>query len=579
MKVPRRWADLGLRTRVLLVLSVPLVPLLLSTGVILLTARQQRTAQQWVAHTLEVKAQIAKAAELMVEGEAATKDFLLTRDPDALRRFQASGTEWPKAARRLLALVIDNPDQVKHGRVMASFRDERPLVSLLEYVRLHPSDPTPPAELLTRSRLTLSAIRSELLAMQAVEDNLLTTRVASARRAQSRLVRVTFWGALFGVIGSVVAAISFSRASQSVERARSELDQFFSVSLDMLCIADTDGSFKRVNPAWQDVLGWTPEELTSKPYLEFIHPGDVEMTRTAASRQGDRDTIVSLENRYRAKDGSYRWLQWKSVSRPETGSIFAAARDVTDQKRINTELQASVGELKELNEELEAFTYSVSHDLRAPLRHITGFSAFLERSSAEKLNDQERRWLSLTIEAGRRMGRLIDDLLAFSRMGRMPITRSRVNLDDIVSEARNEASGAGSDGHPVEWVVSPLPEIEGDGSLLRLAFVNLIGNALKYTRHCPHARVEIGTCPNDGGEVVIFVRDNGVGFDMQYAHKLFGVFQRLHDSEEFDGTGIGLANVRRIIQRHGGRAWAEGAVNQGATFYISLPSIHGRLAA
>jgi signal transduction histidine kinase len=240
----------------------------------------------------------------------------------------------------------------------------------------------------------------------------------------------------------------------------------------------------------------------------------------------------------------------------------------------DAELAQRMRELTSVNDELEAFTYSVSHDLRAPLRHITGFAELLDRSAGPKLDNDERRRLRVVVDAATRMGRLIDDLLAFSRVGRTSVARERVALDDLVREARRELA-VDPQSARVDWRIQPLPVVEGDPALLRLVLINLIGNALKYSRERPDPRIEIGANGHAHGEAVVFVRDNGVGFDMQYAGRLFGVFQRLHGADRFEGTGIGLANVRRIVHRHGGRTWAEGEVDRGATFYVALPAAPG----
>jgi light-regulated signal transduction histidine kinase (bacteriophytochrome) len=249
------------------------------------------------------------------------------------------------------------------------------------------------------------------------------------------------------------------------------------------------------------------------------------------------------------------------------------ARDVTEERRVTAELSARVTELADLNAELESFSYTVSHDLRAPLRHVAGFNGLIVRSGSPRLTDQERRWLAQSIEAAQRMGRLIDDLLAFSQTGRTPLNKQRVDLNEVVRAARQEAETADLEGRRIHWSIAPLPEVHGDAGMLRRVFANLIGNAVKYTRHQAYAAIDVGTLPEEDSKAVVYIRDNGVGFDPQYAHKLFGVFQRLHAQEEFDGTGIGLATVRRIIQRHGGRVWGEGVTGAGATFYVALPLI------
>jgi signal transduction histidine kinase len=242
-------------------------------------------------------------------------------------------------------------------------------------------------------------------------------------------------------------------------------------------------------------------------------------------------------------------------------------------RQLNGDLERRVkvrtAELEASNRELEAFSYSVSHDLRAPLRHIDGFADLLRRRALDGLDERARHYVETISDSAKSMGRLIDDLLAFSRMGRSEMVRTSVNLDDLVAQVRTELDADVAD-REIAWNISPLPNVLGDPAMLRLVLVNLLSNAVKYTRGRTPALIMVGA-RDEEEETVLFVRDNGAGFDMAYLHKLFGVFQRLHRAEEFEGTGIGLANVRRIIQRHGGRTWAEGALGQGATFYVTLP--------
>lgn len=239
--------------------------------------------------------------------------------------------------------------------------------------------------------------------------------------------------------------------------------------------------------------------------------------------------------------------------------------------RMTVKLQETYANLERSNRELEAFSYSVSHDLRAPLRHVTGFVGLLEAHAPEALDPKSRHYLDVISQAATRMGVLIDDLLQFSRMGRVEMQRERVPLgplvDEVVRELQSEAAG-----REVVWEIGELPVVTGDRAMLRQVFRNLVGNALKFTRSRTPARIAIGARPVRPGEVEVHVRDNGVGFDMKYAAKLFQVFQRLHSAEEFEGTGIGLANVQRIVLRHGGRVRAEGSPDAGATFWVSLPS-------
>jgi light-regulated signal transduction histidine kinase (bacteriophytochrome) len=231
--------------------------------------------------------------------------------------------------------------------------------------------------------------------------------------------------------------------------------------------------------------------------------------------------------------------------------------------------QHLIQELTAVNEEIEAFSYSVSHDLRAPLRHISGFGDLLRQHLGDQVDEKARRYLTVIGESSRNMGVLIDELLAFARVGRAELQRSRLDLAAVIQTVIHNLHGS-ADGRDVQWQIGPLPEVEADAGMMRQVFTNLIDNALKYTRSRPRAVIEIGST-RQNGEWLFHVRDNGAGFDPRYAKKLFGVFQRLHQPEEFEGTGIGLANVRRVIQKHGGRTWAEAELDAGATFYFTLP--------
>ena len=242
-------------------------------------------------------------------------------------------------------------------------------------------------------------------------------------------------------------------------------------------------------------------------------------------------------------------------------------------RTLNRELENRVVErtsqLLAANKELESFSYSVSHDLRAPLRHIEGYVDMLERATNGTLSTEAQHCLQTIVAASVEMGQLIDDLLTFSRMGAGPMNEVRVDLAGLLGDVVHRVQVATPD-RRIAWEIAPLPEIVGDPALLRQVLANLVDNAVKYSKNREHSVIEVGIAGDEKGRSVFFVRDNGAGFDMRQYHKLFGVFHRLHRAEEFEGTGIGLATVRRIIERHGGRTWAEGAVDAGATFYFTL---------
>ena len=361
------------------------------------------------------------------------------------------------------------------------------------------------------------------------------------------------------------------------EEIQAERDRYFELSRELICVLGFDGYFKALNPAWKWILGFTPEEMQARPFIEFIHPDDRPATLTEAKKLMEGNQLIYFENRYLCKDGSWRWIAWSASAGIPEGNIYGTGRDITDRKsaqeeieKLNANLQDRAVELESANKELEAFSYSVSHDLRAPLRHIDGFVKMLDKQAGEKLDDRGRRYLGIIADSAQKMGALIDDLLIFSRMSRAELHCSKVSTEALVHEAVNGLQ-PDTNGRRINWNIGALPEVDADPSMLQQVWVNLISNAVKYTRPRDPAEIEIGSQPPENGAYVFFVQDNGVGFDMQYAHKLFGVFQRLHRAEEFEGTGIGLANVSRIIHRHGGRVWAEGKPNAGATFYFSLP--------
>jgi PAS domain S-box-containing protein len=361
-----------------------------------------------------------------------------------------------------------------------------------------------------------------------------------------------------------------------VEERSSLLD----LTHDSIFVRDMDFVITYWNRGAEEFYGWTQKDAIGKRSDELLHSAfpklveiraqlletdqwEGELTRTKAD--GHQVTIAS------------RW----SLRRDQQGrpvAILETSNDITARKRWEEEIQGLNQELAQRsialeasNKELEAFAYSISHDLRAPLRHTAGFAELLRKNAAASLNEKSQRYLTMILEAANRMGSLIDDLLAFSRISRAEAQKSIVDLGQVVHEIVADVRQDTKERNII-WKIDPLPACYGDRSMLRLAFVNLISNAVKFTGTRPQAEIEIG-CTGQDRDAVLFVRDNGVGFDMKYSNKLFGVFQRLHPQEAFEGTGIGLATVQRIVHRHGGRVWADSTVDGGATFYLSLPTI------
>lgn len=344
----------------------------------------------------------------------------------------------------------------------------------------------------------------------------------------------------------------------------------------MFFTLNPQGTIISVNSFGANQLGYTIAELEGQPVLKVFYPDDqAEVVRQFQECIQHAGQMYHWEFRKVRKDGSLLWVEeFAHAVRDPNGllQVLIMCQDITHRKQAEAEIRTLNIELEERvaerTRELEAFSYSVSHDLHAPLRAIEGFSRIVVEDYALSLDPQVRQYLHQVRERAQRMKQLIDDLLDFSRLNRRPLTKQPVRMTTLVQEALEELH-PDYDQRRVEIRLGELPPCQADPVLLKQVLLNLLGNALKYTGKREVTYIEIGAHETDE-EVVYFVKDNGSGFDMRYADKLFGVFQRLHSGKEFEGTGVGLAIVERILQRHGGRVWAEAEVDKGAIFYFSL---------
>lgn len=371
------------------------------------------------------------------------------------------------------------------------------------------------------------------------------------------------------------------QAMEALRESQQLLKAIVDNSEAVIYVKDLQGQYKMVNRRFRDLFQTTDESVLGKTDYDLFPREVADALRAVDERVALAEHPLTEQEIVPHQDGMHTYISVKSTLPDPSGrptAIFGVSTDITKIKAVEAELQKLNEELEyrvqqrtvqleALNKELEAFSYSVSHDLRAPLRGIIGFTTMLEEDYASQLDDEARRITGIIKSNTLKMGQLIDALLSFSRMTRKDIVKTKIETGAMVKEVIAEMAEA----RTVHWDMEPLPDVRGDYYALRQVWINLLSNAVKYSSHREHPLVQIGSFKKDG-QVAFFIRDNGVGFDNKYKDKLFRVFQRLHSEEEFAGTGVGLALVEKIVAKHGGRVWADAVVNQGACFYFSLPA-------
>lgn len=555
-----------------------------------ISIRQFVANSRWEDHTRQVMVTIGDLALQMQEAETAGRGYVITGDEEFLSPYDVAATQIVSSLRELRGLTSDNPRQQQRlDRLEALVRQKLAFIARVCALRKENGFAVAQQAMLTLDSKGLTEQLERVLEeMRADENELLKVRTA-AEVASARITTVVIsGGSLLAIVLVSVAAFFIwrditrrRRAEEAVrlaeERYRLLIESVQDYAIYML---DTSGHVASWNSGAQRIKGYSAEEIVGQHFSRFYTAADIEQGKPDRELRLATKTGRYEEEGWRLrKDGTAFWANVGITAvRDDAGQLRGFAkitRNITERKRaeddikkLNHALQQHAAQLEGANKELEAFCYSVSHDLRAPLRGIDGFSMALLEDYGATLEPQAHDYLQRVRAGTQRMAQLIDDLLNLSRITRSDLHRSPVNLSELARAAAADLQQAQPE-RVVDFVIADGLSVEGDARLLRVVLDNLLGNAWKFTAKRPGARIEFGAIPHNGSRQ-FFVRDNGAGFDMAYVHKLFGAFQRLHANSEYTGTGVGLATVQRIIHRHGGMISAEGEVDKGATFRFTL---------
>lgn len=586
--------NVSIQKKILAGFGVAVTVLLFVAGAAAWNANRFDDTFERVDRTREVVGHLQQTLIGTLSMETSTRGFVLTGNENMLGPFRDGIRTVAESLEQLRTLTKDNPRQQRQLQLLdptvalaAAIMQER-----INARRERGLDAVRETGAFLAGQEAVTKIRTTIVEMEREESQLLKERIDGTRRAaRSTIEAMAFGGfcALAFIIGSgLMVRRDFNqrvRAEDALRKSQRMFERLFDNAPDAILQVDRTGQIVRANKQAEELFRWSSAEL-NRERLDHVLPQRLHgpeggyLAAYFAQPRARRTISAGIELIGRRKDGTEFPVDiiLSPLETDDGLQALAVIRDITSRRAneekirgLNMDLQLQNARLEIANKELESFSYSVSHDLRAPLRHIDGFAGLLSKHADSSLDDKSRRFIAVISSSAQRMGQLIDDLLTFSRMGRAQMQTSDVDHEQLVAGVIRE--GGFDRPGAAQWTVQTLPRVNADPSMLRQVWFNLIDNAVKYSARSNPAQIEIGSRvdPAELNERVFFIRDNGVGFDMKYAVKLFGVFQRLHAETEFEGTGIGLANVRRIITRHGGRTWAESTPGQGSTFYFSLP--------
>ena len=529
-----------------------------------------------ISHTNDVIYRIEKLHSMHLEIEAELMRFIISGDTVFQSFIQHSLNEAKEHFFALQNLVDDNATQkelLDSIRILGT--EKMNFIQQVIGARRQSEESAKQLLPFPRNRKLLEGINKSVEDMQAEEKKLLDIRMNENQREVAKF-QTTF---ITLVIATVLIILTLFLTINATLQARLNAEKSLSIAADEIkelynnapCgyhSLDADGLIVAMNKTWLEWTGYDRRDVVNKmAFSDLLAPKSQEIFQNNFPLFKSQGSIKNLELEVICKNNTLLVVIINSTAIKDENNNFIKSRstvfNITDRHEAEEKVIAA-------NNELEAFSYSVSHDLRAPLRSIDGYSKILQEDYAPSMEAEANRLLQIIRNNARRMGQLIDDLLDFSRLGRKDLEKSTVNMHSLVVNVKQELMAQEKD-RAVEFVINDLEEVHSDIRMMRQVWINLISNAIKYSRKQALATIEIGSS-NDKNSIIYYIRDNGVGFDMKYADKLFGVFQRLHKMEEFEGTGVGLALVHRIISRHGGKIWVEAGVNQGATFFFCIPT-------